>query len=122
MTNAQDVIGGVLFTLMVIGAFAGTLLVASLIGRLASQPSGKAKDEPFECGNPSGFPLPARVPVSFYVAGLLLLVFDVEAVFLYPWAVEFRSLGVAGFVEAVVFIGLLLAGYVYVLKRGMLRW
>lgn len=122
MVNAQDLFGGIFFTVMVVGNFVGMIVAAHLLGRLASRPPTKAKDEPFECGYPSETPLPTRVPVTFYIAGLLLLVFDIEAVFLYPWAVEFRSLGMFGFIEMLVFIGMLLVGYVYLLKRGAFRW
>jgi NADH-quinone oxidoreductase subunit A len=56
------------------------------------------------------------------MVAMLFIVFDIETVFMYPWAVMFRKLGVFGFVEMMVFIAILLVGFVYVLKKGALRW
>ncbi len=122
MTNYQDMFGFVFFGLLVIANFAGMLVIAHLLGRIATRPGDPVKLEPFECGIPPDAPLPRRAGVTFYMAGLLLLVFDVEIVFLYPWAAEFRSLGVAAFLEMLVFIGMLLAGYIYVRGRGAFKW
>ena len=63
-----------------------------------------------------------RFSVKFYLVAMLFIVFDIEIVFMYPWAVNFRDLGAAGFVEMLVFIGILLVGYLYILKKGALRW
>ena len=63
-----------------------------------------------------------RFSVKFYLVAMLFIVFDIEIVFMYPWAVKFRELGVFGFVEMMVFIGVLLVGYLYILKKGALRW
>lgn len=63
-----------------------------------------------------------RFSVKFYLVAMLFIVFDIEVVFMYPWAVKFRELGFAGYVEMLVFIGILLVGYLYILKKGALRW
>jgi NADH-quinone oxidoreductase subunit A len=63
-----------------------------------------------------------RFSVKFYLVAMLFIVFDVEIVFMYPWAVLFRQLGMFGFVEMVVFIAILLVGYIYILKKGALQW
>lgn len=63
-----------------------------------------------------------RFSVKFYLVAMLFIVFDIEIVFMYPWAVLFRQLGLFGLIEMLVFIGILLVGYVYVLKKGALRW
>lgn len=63
-----------------------------------------------------------RFSVKFYLVAMLFIVFDIEVVFMYPWAVQFRSLGLFGLVEMMVFIAILLVGLVYVLKKGALRW
>ncbi len=63
-----------------------------------------------------------RFSVKFYLVAMLFIVFDIEIVFMYPWAVKFRQLGLFGFVEMLVFIGILLVGYLYILKKGALRW
>ncbi len=118
----QDLIGLVLFSAFVVGTFAAMLVAAHFLGRIAARRGEAVKGEPFECGYPARAPLPERAPVTFYIVGLLLLVFDVEVVFLYPWAAEFRALGATGFVEMLAFIGMLGAGYVYILRRGAFRW
>jgi NADH-quinone oxidoreductase subunit A len=63
-----------------------------------------------------------RFSVKFYLVAMLFILFDIEIVFMYPWAVKFRELGVAGFIEMLVFIGILLVGYLYILRKGALRW
>lgn len=120
MQPSQDLIGGLLFAVMVVANFAGMLVAAHLVG--GTRPGNPVKDEPFECGVPSTAPAPTRLPVNFYLAGLLLLIFDVETVFLYPWAVEFRALGWFGFIEMLVFVGMLVVGYLFLWRRGALRW
>jgi NADH-quinone oxidoreductase subunit A len=80
------------------------------------------KGEAFECGNPSSGTAWARFSVRFYLTALLFLVFDVEIVFLYPWAVEIRKLGMFGFVEALIFIAILAVGLIYAWQRGALDW
>ena len=120
MQPSQDLVGGLLFAAMVVANFGGMLLLAHYVG--GTRPGNPVKDEPFECGFPSEAPAPTRLPVNFYLAGLLLLIFDVETVFLYPWAVEFRGLGWFGFVEMLVFVGMLVVGYAFLWRRGALRW
>lgn len=63
-----------------------------------------------------------RFSIKFYLVAILFIVFDVEAVFLFPWAVNFRGLGLFGLVEMFIFIGVLFAGYIYILKKGALKW
>jgi NADH-quinone oxidoreductase subunit A len=63
-----------------------------------------------------------RFSVKFYLVAMLFIVFDIETVFMYPWAVKFRELGLFGFVEMLVFIAILLVGFVYILKKGALQW
>lgn len=63
-----------------------------------------------------------RVSVKYYLVTMLFILFDIEVVFLYPWAVNFRYLGMFGFVEMLVFIAILMLGYVYVWKKGAFEW
>ncbi len=63
-----------------------------------------------------------RFSVKYYMVAVLFILFDIEVVFLYPWAVNFRALGLFGYVEMVLFIAILLVGYLYVLKKGALQW
>ena len=82
-----------------------------------------AKVSPYECGIvPERVPQGERFPVKFYLVAMLFIVFDIETIFLFPWAVAFRGLGLFGLVEMVVFIGLVLVAYVYVWMSGGLDW
>lgn len=80
------------------------------------------KGEPYECGIPQPKAPRNPIPIKYYMVAVLFLLFDVEAVFLYPWAVIFRRLGLFGLVEMGVFLGMLVIGLVYVWKRGALEW
>ncbi len=101
-------------------AFAiGSVVMSRLIGQ--KKPSA-VKLAPYECGMPLVGTARERFSVKFYIIAMLFIIFDIEAVFLYPWAVMFKRLGVFGFVEMGVFIAILLVGYVYVWKKGALEW
>jgi NADH-quinone oxidoreductase subunit A len=82
-----------------------------------------AKLAPYECGiEPERLPKGERFSVSFYVVAMLFIIFDVETIFLFPWAVGFRQLGLFGLAEMAIFIGLVFVAYVYVWRRGGLDW
>ena len=101
--------------------FAAASLAASAL--LRPHNPNPAKLSPYECGIvPDRMPKGERFPVKFYLVAMLFIVFDIETIFLFPWAVEFRALGVFGLVEMVVFIALVLVAYVYVWKTGGLDW
>jgi len=103
----------------------GGLVVAVLIAAgmfLGPRRSSPVKTTAFECGNPPSGPAWGRFSVKFYLTAILFIVFDVEVVFMYPWAVLFRPLGVFGFVEMSVFILVLALGLVYVWRKGALEW
>jgi NADH-quinone oxidoreductase subunit A len=80
------------------------------------------KDKPFECGNPSEGARATRPSVKFYLTALLFVVFDIEVALIYPWAVQFRSLGWVGFATMATFIGLLAVALIYVWRKGALQW
>ena len=101
-------------------AVAGILLGAGALLR-PSKPSA-IKSEAFECGNPARGPAWGRFSVKFYLTAILFIVFDVEVVFLYPWAVMYRSLGLFGFFEMLMFVLVLALGFVYVWRKGALEW
>ena len=106
---------------IVIAGFAVTSLVLPRL--VAPRKPTPAKASPYECGiTPTRLPEAERFPVKFYVVAMLFIIFDVEAIFLYPWAVAFRSLGLFGLVEMVVFIGLVFVAYLYVWQKGGLEW
>ena len=82
----------------------------------------KVKDDAWECGIPTVGN--ARTPISYkyFMTAILFVLFDIEIIFMYPWAVNFRALGAEGFLQMITFMGLLMAGFVYVIKKGILKW
>jgi NADH-quinone oxidoreductase subunit A len=101
-------------------ALAGGIVVLSAI--IGKHRFSRAKMSPYECGmTPVGNAREA-FPVKFYLVGMLFILFDVEAVFLYPWAVVFRELKMFGFWEMLVYIGIVLVGLFYVWEKGVLDW
>ena len=101
--------------------------VASLIGAWIIRPSRKnaanvAKAENYECGAEPIGEAWVQFPVGFYLVALLFLVFDTLAVFLFPWVVVYREFKMVAFVEMLIFIGLVLAGFFYIWKKGALDW
>jgi NADH-quinone oxidoreductase subunit A len=112
------------FSLVVLFAFAGIvvlalLFIAQTVGPKSPNP---AKAEPFESGNPPRGDARIRFSVKFYLVAMLFLIFDIEVVFLYPWAIYFRSLGIPGLVQMGIFLGILIIGFVYVWRKGALEW
>jgi NADH-quinone oxidoreductase subunit A len=111
---------GVLLFLMVIAGIGLFMIVlTSILGPRRITPE---KLSPFECGSESVGDARGRFDVKFYLVALLFIVFDIEAVFLFPWATIFRDLGLLGFVEMTLFVSVLLLGLVYVWRKGALRW
>ena len=100
-------------------------LAALLLGLpkfLSPKAPSEAKSRPFECGK-EPFSLPrGQVPVHFYLLAMLFIIFDVELVFLFPWAVTFRETGLYGLLEMAVFLGFVVLGYCYARKKGALDW
>lgn len=80
------------------------------------------KTEPYECGIEPEGTTKEPFPVKFYMVAILFILFDIEVIFLYPWAVIARKLGMFGLIEMLVFVIILLVGYFYVLGRGALKW
>ncbi len=111
---------GIAVCFVVAGGITGTMVVlASTLGK--KKPS-IVKSEPFECGE-SPLSLPrGKLAIKFYLTAILFILFDVELVFLYPWAVVYRKLGMLGLVEMLVFLGILMVGYVYAWDNGALKW
>jgi len=112
------------FALVVLFAFAGAIVVALLViaEKIGPKSSNPAKEEPFESGNAPRGDARIRFSVRFYLVAMLFLIFDLEVVFLYPWAIYFRSLGLFGLIQMTVFLLILTIGYIYVWKKGALEW
>lgn len=112
---------------LTVGAFAalGAVLVLVMLGVAAvlrpANPN-KVKQMTYECGvDPVGSGW-SQTYVRYYVFGLLFVIFDVEAVFIFPWAVKLESLGMFGLVEMLIFIAILVLGLVYAIRKGVLQW
>jgi len=109
--------------LVLIGiAFAFAVAVVVLSRLIGQKKPSEVKLAPYECGMPLLSSAQERFSIKFYIVAMLFILFDIEAVFLYPWAVMFKRLGIFGFVEMGVFIIILLVGFVYVWKKGALEW
>jgi NADH-quinone oxidoreductase subunit A len=110
-------------SLAVLFLFAGVVVVTLLwiAEKAGPKSSNPVKDEPFESGNPPKGDARIRFPVQFYLIAMLFLIFDVEVVFLYPWAILFRRLGLFGLVEMGIFLFILVVGFVYAWKKGALE-
>jgi NADH-quinone oxidoreductase subunit A len=80
------------------------------------------KQEPYECGLPSEVQQGFRFGISFYLIAMLFILFDIEVIFLYPVAIQLKAFGTFALIEIAVFIGLLMAAFVYVWRRGALEW
>ena len=102
-----------------VGFAAFTVVVSQLLGKPRPSP---AKNAVYECGMPAVGSARERHPIKFYLVCMIFILLDVDAAFLYPWALIFKSLGVFGFVEMVVFIAILGGGFVYAWKVGALDW
>ncbi len=97
-----------------------TLIIFKYI-RPSSTAAG-AKLKPYECGIPPEGDARGRYSVRFFIVAILFVIFDVETIFLFPWAVQFKMLGLYGLVIMFVFLGILVIGYVWLYKKGALEW
>ena len=112
--------GLVLILLMGAGFAGGNILLSTnLIG--PSKPSPE-KSAPYECGMPAVGDARERQSVKFYLVAMVFLLFDIEVAFLYPWALAIRDLRWVGLIQIVVFFALLLTGFVYIWRKGVLDW
>ena len=118
--NYLDSYGPLLLQMLLAMGLAGAIIgLSALVGR---HKRSRAKDQPYECGiRPTG---DAREPfsVQFYMVAMAFILFDIEAIFLYPWALVYRELKLFGFIEMLIYILILLAGYIYLWKKGALDW
>ncbi len=108
-----------LYALLVLGLAALILAVSAVLGE---RRKGPERAVPYESGLEPAGPLPRRLSVEFYQVALFFVIFDLEAVFIFAWAVDARRLGWAGYAEICVFVALLFAGLVYLWKAGGLDW
>jgi NADH-quinone oxidoreductase subunit A len=105
--------------LLALGFIATTMVVTHNIG---PKRHSKLKDDPFECGIEAQGDARTPISIKYFLVAILFVLFDVEVIFMYPWAVNFVKLGINGFVEMLLFMGLLLAGFYYIVRKGVLEW
>jgi len=105
--------------LLGVGLALGLVGASSLLGKKLKN---KIKDSPYECGMAPQGSAEERFSVKFYLVAMLFILFDIEAVFLYPWVVVYKDLGMIAFVEMAIFVILILSGFFYIWKKGVLDW
>jgi len=108
-----------LLMVMAVGFGGVSVLLGRLLGPRNPTPE---KSAPYECGMPAVGDARERQSIRFYLIAMIFLLFDIEVAFLYPWALALRALGWAGYVQVVLFTLVLVAGYVFVWKKGALDW
>ena len=108
-----------LLIVMAVGFGGVSVLLGRLLGPKNPSPE---KSAPYECGMPAVGDARERQSIRFYLIAMIFLLFDIEVAFLYPWALALRTLGWAGYLQVVLFTLVLVAGYVYVWKKGALDW
>jgi NADH-quinone oxidoreductase subunit A len=118
--NYPELYFPVLLQVVIAAGLAAALVgISTLLGKRAKSP---LKDTPYESGMAPVGSAHERFSVKFYLVGMIFILFDIEAVFLYPWVVVYRDLKMFGFLEMLVFVLLILAGFFYVYKKGALDW
>ena len=108
--------------ILLLFAFAIPVIMLAIAGKSGPRQPSQRKMTPFECGVETVGEVRHRFSVKFFLVALLFIIFDIEAVFVYPWAVLFRELGIFGFIEMSIFLLILLLGLFYVWKKGALEW
>jgi NADH-quinone oxidoreductase subunit A len=118
-SNQLDYLPILMQMLLAVGFVAGTIFIS---GKLGPKRNSASKDKNFECGIESVGN--ARIPfsVKYFLVAILFVLFDVEVIFLYPWAINFKELGIEGLIKMVVFMLLLLVGFFYIIKKKALEW
>ena len=112
-------LGLLIMTGLGLGFAVAMIALSSLVGPKNPTPEKLA---PYECGMPAVGDARERHSVKFYLVAMVFLLFDIEVAFLYPWAVALRDLGWAGFIQILTFFLILLVGYVYIWRKGVLDW
>lgn len=118
-SNQMDYFPILMQFILAVGFVVGTIFIS---GKLGPSRKSKTKDKNFECGIESVGN--ARIPfsVKYFLVAILFVLFDVEVIFLYPWAINFKELGMEGLVKMMLFMALLLIGFFYIIKKKALIW
>lgn len=115
----QDYIPILIQSLVVLGFVISTMLLTHYLG---PKRFSRAKLENFECGIEGMGNARSPFSVKYFLIAILFVLFDVEVIFMYPWAVNFKAMGKEGFLEMVLFLALVLAGFIYILLKGAFKW
>jgi NADH-quinone oxidoreductase subunit A len=107
---------------LIIAALAFSVIAISIAKILTKATKNKQKGEPYECGIPTTGKTWIQLNVGYYLFALIFLIFDVELVFLYPWAVVAKTVGWVALIEIVIFLFILFIGFLYAHKKGALKW
>ena len=110
----------ILLQFLVAAAFVVVVLVATHL--LGPKSSGVRHDNSFECGLDSVGNARSPFSVKYFMTAILFVLFDVEVIFMYPWAVNFLDMGLQGFLEMLLFLALFLVGFIYIVRKGALKW
>jgi NADH-quinone oxidoreductase subunit A len=122
MAAMHPYFGAFVFFVLTFAAFIGTTVISRFVSRkLARLDNEKLKLSIYECG-PQVSKQPNKMSAQFYLYALLFILFDVEIIFMFPWAIDFKVLGMFGLVEMILFIVLLAIGFIYAWKKGALEW
>jgi len=122
MATSHPYFGAFVFFVLTFVAFIATTNISRFVSRkLARLDNEKLKLSIYECG-PEVSRQPNKISAQFYLFALLFILFDVEIIFMFPWAIDFKILGMFGFVEMIIFIILLAIGFIYAWKKGALEW
>ena len=119
LSSPVDYLPIALMFIVAVGFVLTTMFATHLLG---PKRKSEIKLDTFECGiEPQGN---SRQPFSikYFLIAILFVLFDVEVIFMYPWAVNFQEMGMTGFIEMLVFLGLLFAGFIYIIRKGALKW
>ncbi|CAM3877708.1 NADH-quinone oxidoreductase subunit A [Flavobacterium branchiophilum NBRC 15030 = ATCC 35035] len=118
-SNQLDYLPILMQFVLAVGFVVGTIIIS---GKLGPKRSSQTKDKNFECGIESVGN--ARIPfsVKYFLVAILFVLFDVEVIFLYPWAINFKELGLEGMLKMIIFMALLLVGFFYIIKKKALIW
>lgn len=115
-------LGAFIMLILAITIFSVILKASSFIGKkLANRDTQRLKSAIYECG-PEALKQPNKIKGHYYLIAVLFILFDIEIIFMFPWAVDFKILGIFGLIEMFLFIGLLILGYIYALRKGAFNW
>ena len=120
--TSQYIFAGTLITIALLLAIVMVILPQVLSRLLGVDKPNPVKMQPYECGMTPTGGARVRFSIKFYLVAMLFILFDIEAIFLYPWAVVHRWLGWFGLIEMLIFVAILVVGYVYIWKRGAFQW